>query len=168
MRCVSSCFLAFSIAFSLKTSFSALSHKAPAFIYIGFISFIATDLRPRVLSLSTIHIHLNQLVSHHLSTKRPQARFLSHSLLIYIRTPRNSHRATRSTAHLAGAPRILPRLIDPWCFVLFLCRALHSIATYELINVHNNNAASMLASTATTMVSLYYLFQSFNCFHFGF
>ena len=136
MRCVSSCFLAFSIAFSLKTSFSALSHKAPAFIYIGFISFIATDLRPRVLSLSTIHIHLNQLVFHHLCTKRPQARFLSHSLLIYIRTPRNSQRATRSTAHLAGAPRILPRLIDPWCFVLFLCRALHSIATYELITEH--------------------------------
>ena len=123
----------FSIVFSLKTSFSALSHKAPAFIYIVFISFIATDLRPHVLSLSTIHIHLNQLVFHHLSTKRLQARFLSHSLLIYIQTPRNSQRATRSTAHLAGAPRILLRLIDPWCFVLFLCRALHSIATYELI-----------------------------------
>ena len=134
MCCVLSCFLAFSIAFSLKTLFSALSHKAPAFIYIVFISFIATDLRPHVLSLSTIHIHLNQLVFHHLSTKRPQARFLSHSLLIYIRTPRNLQRATRSTAHLAGALRILPRLIDAWCFVLFLCRALHSIVTYELIN----------------------------------
>ena len=90
---------------------------------------------PCVLLLSTIHIHLNQLVFHHLSTKRLQARFLSHSLLINIRTPRNLQGATRSTAHLAGAPRILLRLIDPWCFVLFLCRALHSIATYELINV---------------------------------
>ena len=127
-------FLAFSIAFSLKTSFSVLSHKASTFIYIVFISFIATDLLPRVFSLSTIHIHLNQLVFHHLSTKRLQARFLSHSLLIYIRTPRNSQRATRSTAHLAGAPRILLRLIDPWCFVLFLCCALHSIAIYELIS----------------------------------
>ena len=134
MHCVSLQFLCgFYCVLSLP-SFSALSHKS-AHIYLHQPHLIQYSRTVPSYPITQHYPYSSHSIDFpHSSTKHPPALSLSHFPLVSTRAPRNSQRATRTIAHLAVAPLISLHPVGPLCLVWFLCHALHSIATHELIN----------------------------------